>query len=195
MAAGRTRLFVKTYDYPGWRDRTGNWGKWTAPWRRSRAARECAAFRWLARHGFPTPGEYACFEWRTLGFVRRASLVTTAVAGTPADRWLAAADEPERRRLAARIGRFVRDLHERGFRDRNLDLRNLIVDGDRITKIDSPRHRVVAVGNPDDARAEADWQRLLPQFDADLRALVRPPARRDERADEAGGEGAVDRED
>lgn len=166
VAAGGTTLFVKTYEYKGWRDRSGNWGKWTAPWRRSRAARECAAFGWLSRHGFPTPGEYACFEWRSFGFVRQATLVTTAAPGLPADRMLEGALEAEREALAATIARYVRRLHELGFRDRNLDLRNLIVDGDRITNIDSPRHRIVRAGATDDALAAADWQRLLPQLDA-----------------------------
>lgn len=176
VAVEGTSAFVKTYDYATWHDRLRNWGKWTAPWRRSRAARECAAFRWLAGKGFPTPGTYACFEWRTLGFLRRATLVTARAPGTPADRLLAEGKDAGRRALTERIARFVRELHVLGFRDRNLDLRNLIVADDGITNIDSPRHRIVAAGRTDDALARADWQRLLPQFPAELRDLARAAA-------------------
>ena len=68
--------------------------------------------------------------------------------------------------MAQRVEHFVHDLHRAGFRDRNLDLRNLIVDGDAVCNIDSPRHRVVAPGRCEDALARADWQRLLPQLAA-----------------------------
>ena len=164
VAAGDTSVFVKTYDYLSWRDRAGNWGKWTAPWRPSRARRECAAFGWFARNGFAAPAAYACFEWRTAGWLRRAVLVTAALPGLAADQKLAQSAEPARVELAERIGRLVRALHDAGFRDRNLDLRNLIVADDRIAKIDSPRHRIVPPGRRDDRLARADWQRLAPQL-------------------------------
>ena len=61
-------------------------------------------------------------------------------------------------------------MHDLGFRDRNLDLRNLLLADDRsslaIAKIDSPRHRLVRIGEPNDRLARADWTRLLPQLDA-----------------------------
>ena len=61
--------------------------------------------------------------------------------------------------------------HQAGFRDRNLDLRNILVrrerDGWAIAKIDSPRHRIVRPGRVDDALARADHARL----DADLARL------------------------
>lgn len=160
--------FVKTYEYSSWGDRLGNWAKWTAPWRRSRAARECRALTWLRQHGFAAPEPLACFEWRQLGFLRRATLLTAAFDGEAGDQILAEVDAPERARIAAAIGAFVVALHERGFRDRNLDLRNLLVhrDDGRITiaKIDSPRFRLVAPGRREDALAIADWNRLLPQL-------------------------------
>ena len=79
---------------------------------------------------------------------------------------LRGSDEHTRVATARAVGLFVRALHRAGFRDRNLDLRNLIVDGDRVTKIDSPRHRLVEPGDHDDALRRADWDRLLPQLAA-----------------------------
>lgn len=169
VATGRGDVYVKTYDYPGWLDRTGNWGKHTAPWRRSRAANEVRALTWLRTAGFPAPRPLAAFEWRRFAFVRRAALVTEAFAGEPADRALAAADPVGRAAIGRAIGELVRALHARGFRDRNLDLRNLLVHRDGaavvIAKIDSPRFRLVRPGDRDDRLRRADWRRLLPQLD------------------------------
>jgi hypothetical protein len=62
----------------------------------------------------------------------------------------------------------VAKLHRLGFRDGNLDLRNLLLANDRsqlvLTKIDSPRYRIVRAGKAHDARARADWDRLRPQL-------------------------------
>ena len=138
--------------------------KWTAPWRSSRAARECAAFQWLSKNAFPTPRHYACIEWRVAGFARRATLITSEIRGAPADQALEKASKPERETVASQLGRFVGDLHRAGFRDRNLDLRNLIIDGDDVVKIDSPRHLIVPPNRADDSLARADWRRLRPQL-------------------------------
>ena len=105
-------------------------------------------------------------EHRVRGFVRRATILTSAVTGRTAEDLLRNADERSRVATARVIGHFVRALHRAGFRDRNLDLRNLIVDGDRVTKIDSPRHRLVEPGDHNDALRRADWDRLLPQLAA-----------------------------
>lgn len=160
--------FIKTYEYTSWGDRLGNWAKWTAPWRRSRAARECLALTWLRDHGFAAPEPLACFEWRQRGFLSRAALLTAAFDGTAADAILPTADPSQRREIAKAIGAFVVALHERGFRDRNLDLRNLLVHQGNgqitIAKIDSPRFRLLPKGRRDDSLAAADWQRLLPQL-------------------------------
>lgn len=158
--------YFKTYCYEDPGARLANWAKWTAPWRRSRAARECAAYSWLSAQGFPAPGHYACVESRSAGFLNRATLISAEVPGAPADQLLARCDASERDRIASRIGEFVRALHRTGFRDRNLDLRNLIVDRDQIFNVDSPRHRIVAARRSDDALARADWRRLLPQLAA-----------------------------
>lgn len=171
---------VKTYDYPTWRDRWRGVWRWTGPFVRSRAAREFDALVWLRRHSPDAVEPVAAFEDRRHGLLRRAVLVTRTFAGERLDRLLQAAED--RAALAAALARFVTEVHDRGFRDGNLDLRNLLGrradDGTwRIAKIDSPRYRLA--GRPGDARAAADWARLLPQLEpfgvADLvRAAARP---------------------
>ena len=162
--------YAKTYDYPSWSDRVRNWCRWTAPWRASRARREWRALHWLRAHGFAAPSPIACWEWRTAGFLRRATLLTAAFDGERADDLLARLDRDARQRVADAIRDTVRALHRSGFRDRNLDLRNLLVrmDGERfeVAKIDSPRHVLRRPGGDDDALARADWARLLPQLAA-----------------------------
>jgi hypothetical protein len=48
-----------------------------------------------------------------------------------------------------------------------------------VTKIDSPRYRLVRRGQPDDRLARADWARLLPQLEpfgiADETRAAAPP--------------------
>jgi hypothetical protein len=114
------------------------------------------------------PSPIACFEWRTHGFLRRATLLTEACAGEPADQILARTTADRRDEISTAIGTLVATLHREGFRDRNLDLRNLLVeqssDDIRIAKIDSPRFRLVKPGARRDRLAHADWQRLLPQL-------------------------------
>lgn len=168
VATSRGEFYVKTYEYVGWGDRLRNWGKWTAPWRSSRAARECAALLWMRQHNLAAPQPLACFESRRFGFLTRAIVLTEAFAGQRCDYLLAEATPEQRLRLTAAIKDWVHAAHRLGFRDRNLDLRNLIARDadDRITiaKIDSPRFRLITPGEPTDRLAQADWQRLLPQL-------------------------------
>ncbi|MFK7740581.1 MAG: lipopolysaccharide kinase InaA family protein [Planctomycetota bacterium] len=189
-ADGGGEFFVKVYEFPRWRDRLRNFARWTAPWRAPRARREAQALTWLRTHGFGAPAAAACYEWRRAGFVCQAALITSAVPGRTAECLLggpprrapgAPAPLPaaSRQDLARDILAWVAKLHRSGFRDGNLDLRNLIItpaqppagrDADAawtITKIDSPRYRIVPAGTATDSWARADWQRLLPQ----LRAL------------------------
>lgn len=159
--------YVKTYDYPGagarWRGALRN----TGPWTRSRPAREFDALAWLRENGFGGPRPVAALEWRAV-LLRRAALVTEAWPGEPLDRLLARLDPSAGAALAAALGRFVGALHRAGFRDGNLDLRNLLAaNGDggwQLAKIDSPRWRCVGAGPPRDRAAAADWRRLLPQL-------------------------------
>lgn len=162
-------VFVKVYEYDTWAARLRGGARRTAPWRRSRAAAEFDALAWLRQHGLVAPEPVAAGEVRRLGFLVRSVLVTTAFAGEPIDALLPSLAPGDRLALADTLGTLVGRLHALGFRDRNLDLRNLLAQrrsdgGWTIAKIDSPRHRLVAPGRRDDALARADWARLLPQL-------------------------------
>lgn len=163
-------VFVKVYEYESWIHIARTLGRRTAPWQASRPTREFDALTWLGEHGLPAAEPLAVFEWRRLGFVQKAMLVTRAYPGEPADQVLGGLDPLARCEAAAAIGRFVARLHALGFRDGNLDLRNLLLRrseaGWTATKIDSPRHRLVRPGRATDRAARADWSRLLPQLES-----------------------------
>lgn len=160
--------YIKTYDYPTARSRWRGALRNTGPWTASRAAREAAALAWMQAHGLPSPTVAMSADCRTWGLVRRAILVTSGLAGRPLSAALPDLEADRQLAVAAALGAFVAHLHALGFRDRNLDLRNLILlEGGpqvRLAKIDSPRHRLVAAGRADDRLARADWSRLLPQL-------------------------------
>jgi hypothetical protein len=130
---------------------------------------EAAALAWLQARGFPGPRVAGLVEWRRFGLLARALLVTEAWPGVALDTLLPTLSPDSRQHLAHALGRFVGALHRLGFRDRNLDLRNLLAaatadGGFLIAKIDSGRHRLVRPGPPRDRLARADWARLLPQL-------------------------------
>ncbi|MCA8966819.1 MAG: phosphotransferase [Planctomycetes bacterium] len=174
-------FYVKTYDFPTWRSRLAAVGRrplaaWT-----SRARREFSALQWLRNKGFAAPEPIAVATWRRCGLLARAVLVTRELPGERCDVLLSRLPEAAPRRdLAAAIGRFVAALHASGWRDRNLDLRNLLAlhgeHGWQLAKLDSPRFRLRAAGRADDRLARADWQRLLPQLPDDLAAVARAAA-------------------
>jgi hypothetical protein len=141
----------------------------TGPFVRSRAAAEFDALEWMARQDLPAPQALGVLEHRWLGHLRRAVLVTAEFRGTAVDALLPGLTPPDRLELARAIGALVARLHHLGFRDRNLDLRNLLGQrmsgGWSIAKLDSPRHVLRAPGNELDALARADWARLLPQLE------------------------------
>lgn len=161
---GSIDSFVKTYDYPTARDRVRGVFRTTflAP---SRARREWQALRWLRAEGFAGPEPLAVLERRQFGMLRRAVLVSEAWPGRTLEALLPTLGEGDRADLLRATERTIEDLHRRGFRDGNLDLRNLLgrrLDGGawEVAKIDSPRHRLVTSGNPHDRWARADWDRL-----------------------------------
>jgi hypothetical protein len=167
-------VYIKTYSYSTWAGRLRAITR-TRPGCRSRAATEYDALAWLVANGFPTAAPLAVLERRTLGFVRQAVLITGAAEGTAADSFLASSPCSEREEVGAAILAFVARLHRAGFRDGNLDLRNLLVQrsaegGWRIAKIDSPRFRLRRPGTQVDRLVRRDRQRLLPQLAA-LNAL------------------------
>lgn len=164
-------FYVKTYDYPRLSDRWRGALRTTGPWTRSRAAREYDALAWMRDSGFVAPQPIAALEWRRLGWLHRAVLIVAAFPGEAVDRLLPTLGPANRRSLAKAIGTFVARLHQAGFRDRNLDLRNLLAASDPagewvVVKIDSPRHLLRRPGGQEDRWTRADWQRLLPQLAA-----------------------------
>lgn len=173
-ASATNSLHVKTYDYPCTADRWRGAGRntWLAP---SRAHREARALLWLLERGLGEVAPVAVAEWRTprwlgrAGFLRRAVLVTRTWPGDAAGVVLPQLAPPQRTALLDALVAHVDRLHAAGFRDGNLDLRNLLVrpgaDGSwQCTKIDSPRWHVSA--RPRDAAWRADWERLIPQLAA-----------------------------
>lgn len=164
-------LFVKTYDYPTLREVLRGFGRTTffAP---SRAHREARALGWLRGHGFEAPEPLAVYEVRRLGMLRRAVLVTRAWPGAPLDHLLPSLEDAEPQALLLALEEFVTRLHEAGFRDRNLDLRNVLATrrgaGWILAKIDSPRFRLRPPGPATDRLARADWERLARSLEAVL---------------------------
>jgi hypothetical protein len=180
LRLGPERCFAKTYDYPRWQDRARGWLRTTclAP---SRADREAAAADWLRANGFAAAEPLLVWELRHRGQLWRALLITRAVPGRPLDRLLPELPAAERAALLQQLDRWLARLHAAGFRDRNLDLRNLLAEpaGDpadpeswRIAKIDSPRWRLRAPMR-DDRLARADRARLA----RSIAAVLPPPAR------------------
>lgn len=160
--------FIKTYDYPSRTDRWRAMLRNTGPLTRSRATREFDAMTWMRGHGLPTAEPIAVLETRRFGFLRRAVLITAAFPGTAADTLLPTLEHAEQTDLAHAIGRLVGTLHRLGFRDGNLDLRNLVADrrsdGWCVAKIDSPRFRLRRPGTAEDRWTRRDWARLLPHL-------------------------------
>jgi hypothetical protein len=89
----------------------------------------------------------ACGEDRTFRLLRRAFILTEEISGTTSlEELLRSSEFPrlslaDRMELAARLGCWVRSLHDRGFRDRALHPRNILVHRDdkplSFSKIDS----------------------------------------------------------
>jgi hypothetical protein len=99
----------------------------------SRAAREFRHLERLCDQGCSRVRPVGCGEERTLRLLSRAFILTEKLVNTQTleqvvgSSEFAAAPLEERRRLAARLGNWVRTLHDRGFRDRDLFVRNILV--------------------------------------------------------------------
>ena len=166
--------YIKTYDYPTWKSRYRGVGRNTFL-AISRPRREQRALTWLAENGFEAPRVRAVVESRVLGigvggtlldgFLVRGVLVTDAWPGVPLSTLLPELDPNGQVAVLESLREFVSRLHASGFRDGNLDLRNILArehdgTGWRFAKIDSPRFRLVRGRSQDDALASRDWQRL-----------------------------------
>jgi hypothetical protein len=162
-------IYAKTYAYATWASRLRDFGHRTRPGSRSRAAAEFDALSWMLGQGLPAPPPIAVLEWRCLGFLARATLLTADFGGEPASALMPRLQGDERHELARAIGDLVGRLHALGYRDRNLDLRNLLARRDAagwtIAKIDSGRHRLRPPGRSADRLVRSDWARLLPQLE------------------------------
>lgn len=182
VESSTTIYFVKTYDYSTAFRRWSGVLRNTGPWTRSRAAREYDAMRWMMASGLPSATPMGVLEWRTFSLLRRAVLITAQFEGSALSELLPEVGRAERLALALATGHLIGHLHCRGFRDRNLDLRNLLAQrrpdgGWHIVKIDSPRHVLRRPGIYEDALTRADWARLLPQLTPfDLADVVRQAA-------------------
>jgi hypothetical protein len=163
MAIGTTQVYVKTYDYPSAVDQVRGLFR-TTFLSRSRARAEWDALLWMRAQALAAPEPLLVAERRRHGLLRRAVLVTEAYPGTALDRLLPSLAPADRDDLLRGLEQFVDGLHRRGFRDRNLDLRNLLARrlgaAWEIVKIDSPRHRLTVPGPAHDRHARADWDRL-----------------------------------
>ncbi len=196
LATDRGVFYIKCYEFAGCVQKLAQLWRRPAALLRPRVRREFDALEWLRAHDFAAPEPVLALEWRRFGWLQLSALVTKEVPGQRADTLLPSLPPDARRDLARALGAFVDRLHAAGFRDRNLDLRNLIVatgaDGSwRIAKLDSPRFRLRSPGDREDALARGDWQRLLPQLRAfDLEGAAREGAQESrQRRASSGGAG------
>lgn len=170
ITSASQEYYVKTYDYPTTADQWRGALRNTGPWNRSRAAREFDAMAWMRLHAVPSATPVGVLEARRFGFLRRAILLTEGFVGASVASLLPELASTDREALGTAIGALVGRLHALGFRDRNLDTRNLLATRNGngpwcVVKIDSPRFVLRRPGAADDALAAADWARLLPQLE------------------------------
>lgn len=181
-------FYLKTYEYATWSARIGQLLRRPASVLAGRAAREFAALRWLHEHQFLAPEAVAHGAWRSGGLLRRGLLISRELPGERLDQLVQTVSGPALADLARALGRFVARLHAAGFRDRNLDPRNLLAqrhppqDADvtlatwTIGKLDAPRFVLRRPGPATDADAAADWNRLLAQLPTGFASQVRAAA-------------------
>lgn len=137
----------KRYWYPSLRDRFKGFLRNTF-FGMSRARREFRSLSTLYDIGCSVIRPVACGEERTLRLLGRAFIVTEVMPGTRTLEMVLRSTPhsiADRRILAARLGCWVRSFHDRGFRDRDLLSRNILVHETRtgiaFSKIDSGKAR------------------------------------------------------
>ena len=177
-------FYLKTYEYATWGARIGQLLRRPSSVLEGRAAHEYRALQWLGEHGFAAPDPIAHGAWRSGGLLRRGLLLSRELPGERVDDLVRTLPGPALTALAAALGRFVARLHHAGFRDRNLDARNLLAQRPTnatatdwtIGKLDSPRFVLRRPGPAADALAAADWARLLTPLPPTFAGLVRAAA-------------------
>lgn len=143
-------VYLKHYQYDTWGSRWRGALRNTGP-RRSRAHREWRSLRFLERAGIGCVEPIAVGEARSFGFVRSCVLLTREATGfRPIDSILAAQGASEiARQLGADLADYVRRLHQTGFVDGNLRLRNLLAretpHGFEILSLDSPKGKRIHI--------------------------------------------------
>lgn len=165
LATPRGTFYIKTYQYGSYAESLRQLLRRPASVLRGRAAREFAALRWLRSNGFEAPEPIAHGARRRFGLLASGVLISREWPGQRLDEVVLDLADAEYAALSGAVAGFVDRLHRAGFRDRNLDPRNVLVRRDgagwRIAKLDAPRFALRAPGAPRDGDAEADWQRLL----------------------------------
>jgi tRNA A-37 threonylcarbamoyl transferase component Bud32 len=164
---GLGALLLKVHRPAGLRDRV------RALLRRSRAAAEWEAARWLRGAGVPTPEPLLCGERRRGPLLERATTVARFLeARTTLAPALAALPPRERRALLRRAARWVRAMHDRGISHGDLHSGNVLVGpGGDLHVVDLHR---VRVGAPVGRRAR---ERQAAQLLHSLREAVGPGGR------------------
>ncbi len=134
----------KRYWYPTARDRWRGLLRttWLAP---SRVEREAESLEQLASAGLQPRLFLAFGERRALGVLHDSFLITRELDARPLDEVMRLERDAASRAATLRsLGTFVGRLHARGFVDRDLHLRNLLVGRDlAIAKVDSPFAAIV----------------------------------------------------
>ncbi len=146
---------LKLYFYPGLETLRGAFrNTFLAP---SRAAREARTLLWLRTRGLGAAEPLAFGEERTLGWLRKAWLLTRYVEAENLETLLSGEPAPEADLFGA-LGEWLGRAHALGLQDRNPHLRNFLArrGGDgawEIFKVDSPRARFHQGPAPPPARA------------------------------------------
>jgi hypothetical protein len=141
-------FFRKRYWYPGFKKKIRGFFRNTF-FGSSRAAQEFKNLVHLTQSGISEVKPIAYGEHRLLRFLARAFILTEYRPNTCSlDQWFLSdafqkSSFAHRRRFASALGRWLSRLHGRGYRDRDLYARNILmhsIRGEwRFSKIDSPK--------------------------------------------------------
>jgi len=135
------RAVLKRYWYPSLSDRLKGFFRNTF-FGMCRAAREFRSLSRLCHIGCARVRPIAAGEDRRARLLKRAFILTEYVPGTRSleeilrSQTIRTWPHARRRRLAAHLGAWIRTMHDRGFRDRDLFARNILVH--QSTSMDSP---------------------------------------------------------
>lgn len=169
--------FRKRYRYPTFRRKLKGFFRNTF-FGRSRAKGEFENLSRLYQLGLNEVKPLVFGEERFLRFILRAFILTESLPDTRGlDHFLSSPyfitmDSRSRRKFLTALGRWVAMLHARGYRDRDLHARNILVhvknDGWRFSKIDSPK----GSGGGLAPRRGRAYLKDLKDLDGDLQKLI-----------------------